>query len=240
MRSHKYAVRATAFFLMILFLFACLPIFASASITSCGDLNGDRKVNANDYMLLKRFVLDTYSPPVIDYKVWDINADGHINSIDYMLLKRVVLGTYKLPDPPVRTNPLPAPGSYDPEYKVMLDAVNAARRENGKDPLVYRWDLQRAADVRAQEIITKFDHIRPNGESFHSTIYQLGVYGFCAEVLTKGEFGAGTAVAIWMASDKGHRNILLYSTMTGMVVGHTSDGKMEYWVALFVEEPYNP
>lgn len=241
MRTHKHAVRATAFFLTILFLFACCSVAASAApVRRLGDVNSDGTVNAFDYMLMKRFVLGTYCPSVIDYMVWDINADGRINAIDYMLLKRTVLGTFKLPDPPVTTNEPPLPDEYDQECLLMLDAVNAARRENGKDPLVYRWDLQQAADIRAQEIITKFDHTRPNGEPFHSAIYQLGVYGFCAEVLTEGEFNANTAVALWMGSDKGHRSILLFSTMTGMVAGHTTVGKMNYWVALFVEEPYNP
>lgn len=242
MRSHKYAIRATALILTTLFLFACLPMSASAGMSGkiIGDLNSDGRIDTIDYLLLKRFVLGTYNPPVMDHDVADVNGDWEIDSLDYLLLKRYVLGTYRIPLSVPATNEPPRPKSPDPALEEMFEIINAKRRENGKNALVYRWDLQEAADIRAHEIVTCFSHTRPNGEPFHSVIYQFGVYGFCAEVLTEGEFGAGTAVELWMASEKGHRSILLFSTMTGMVVGHTTVGKMNYWVALFVEEPYCP
>lgn len=61
-----------------------------------GDINEDGKIDAVDYMLLKRYVLGTYG--IADEKkvVADVNKDGQINAVDYMLLKRHVLGTYKI------------------------------------------------------------------------------------------------------------------------------------------------
>ncbi len=64
--------------------------------TILGDPSGDGKVNANDYMMLKRHVLHTFKLTADQIAVVDINKDGKVNATDYMLLKRAVLGTYKL------------------------------------------------------------------------------------------------------------------------------------------------
>lgn len=60
-----------------------------------GDVNGDGKVNAQDYMLLKRKVLGKATLTPEEKKAMDINKDGKVNAQDYALLKRVVLKTYK-------------------------------------------------------------------------------------------------------------------------------------------------
>ena len=67
------------------------------SVRSLGDPSGDGKVNANDYMMLKRHVLHTFKLTADQIAVVDINKDSKVNATDYMLLKRAVLGTYKLP-----------------------------------------------------------------------------------------------------------------------------------------------
>lgn len=59
-----------------------------------GDLGGDGTVDATDYMLLKRAVLETYTLTEEQRAAADINGDGEVNATDYMLLKRAVLGTY--------------------------------------------------------------------------------------------------------------------------------------------------
>lgn len=61
-----------------------------------GDLNGDKKINSTDYMLLKRYVLGTFALKEDQLLVANVNHDKRINSTDYMLLKRHVLGTYKI------------------------------------------------------------------------------------------------------------------------------------------------
>ena len=63
-----------------------------------GDVNNDGVVDAEDYMLLKRYCLGTFELSEDDLKAADINQDGEVNAEDYMLLKRVVLGTYSLED----------------------------------------------------------------------------------------------------------------------------------------------
>ncbi|MBP5230782.1 MAG: dockerin type I repeat-containing protein, partial [Clostridia bacterium] len=61
-----------------------------------GDVDGDGKVNAKDYGILKRYILRTLgSEPDPERKArMDVNKDGKWNSSDYVLLKRIVLGTY--------------------------------------------------------------------------------------------------------------------------------------------------
>lgn len=60
-----------------------------------GDVNCDNKVDARDYMMLKRAVLRTYQLQENEARNADVNLDGSVDSRDYMILKRVVLRTYK-------------------------------------------------------------------------------------------------------------------------------------------------
>lgn len=55
-----------------------------------GDANGDGRINAQDYLILKRVVLKTHTAEV-PLSNMDVNGDGHINAIDYILLKRYIL-----------------------------------------------------------------------------------------------------------------------------------------------------
>ena len=64
-----------------------------------GDVDCDGKVEATDYMLLKRAILGTYKIGEEGYASADIDRDGKVEATDYMLLKRAILGTYKIADP---------------------------------------------------------------------------------------------------------------------------------------------
>lgn len=61
-----------------------------------GDIDGDGKLTAVDYMLLKRAVLGTITLTEEQEKIADVNGDGKVDAIDYMLLKRAILGTYEI------------------------------------------------------------------------------------------------------------------------------------------------
>lgn len=63
-----------------------------------GDIDGNGKVEATDYMLLKRAILGTRKLSDEEAVIADVNQDGTIDANDYMFLKRGVLGTFKLPD----------------------------------------------------------------------------------------------------------------------------------------------
>lgn len=61
-----------------------------------GDVNDNGKVDANDYLLLKRHVLKTFTLSEKQQKPADVDKNGKIDSKDYLLVKRAVLGTYTL------------------------------------------------------------------------------------------------------------------------------------------------
>ena len=61
-----------------------------------GDVSGDGKVNATDYLLVKRHVLRTFRLTDRQMRLADVNRDGGTNATDYMLIKRHVLGTFRL------------------------------------------------------------------------------------------------------------------------------------------------
>ena len=63
-----------------------------------GDLNTDHKVNAQDYMMLKRVVLGTHTISEKRNVLADVNADGKINAQDFLMVKRHVLGTFEIED----------------------------------------------------------------------------------------------------------------------------------------------
>ncbi|MCH5182905.1 MAG: dockerin type I repeat-containing protein [Oscillospiraceae bacterium] len=61
-----------------------------------GDVNNNGKIDAMDYLLLKRFCLDTFKLTEEQMAVADVYNDGKITALDYMLVKRHVLGTFKI------------------------------------------------------------------------------------------------------------------------------------------------
>ncbi len=56
---------------------------------TAGDLNSDGNIDAIDYALLKKYLLDDTA--VINKQAADMNADGNIDAIDFALLKKALL-----------------------------------------------------------------------------------------------------------------------------------------------------
>ena len=79
---------------VLLSLSVCGGLFASAAVA--GDVDGDGKANAKDYMMVKRNVLGTLDLTENQLKAADVTGDGKITAKDYMMLKRAILGTYEL------------------------------------------------------------------------------------------------------------------------------------------------
>ncbi len=61
-----------------------------------GDVNGNGKVDANDYMLVKRHFLGTYELDDFGIEAGDCNGDGKITANDYFIIRRHVIGTYDI------------------------------------------------------------------------------------------------------------------------------------------------
>ncbi len=68
----------------------------NTSKPTLGDIDGDDDVDASDYILIKRAVLNTYALSEQQKLVADVDADSDVDATDYVLVKRIVLGTYKV------------------------------------------------------------------------------------------------------------------------------------------------
>ena len=112
----------------------------------------------------------------------------------------------------------------------ILHLVNAERAKNGLNALQYYYAGQSAADIRASEIDTVFDHTRPNGTSCFTVLDEAGIrYRGAGENIAKGYPTAEAVMQSWMNSD-GHRKNILNANFTHLIVG--VNGKC--WVQLFL------
>lgn len=109
----------------------------------------------------------------------------------------------------------------------VVNEVNMDRQKAGLAPLTVSPELTAAAAVRAQEIVEKFSHTRPDGRSW-STVSSIA-YG---ENIAKGHNSANRVMAAWMTSEGHRRNILRASYGSIGVYALQINGVM-YWVQLF-------
>lgn len=109
----------------------------------------------------------------------------------------------------------------------VISEVNAERAKYGLSPLTMSAELTRAACVRAQEIVEKFSHTRPDGSSW-STV-SSAAFG---ENIAKGQRSADHVMAAWMSSE-GHRANILRASYGSIGVCALKVNGVIYWVQLF-------
>ncbi|MBO4453190.1 MAG: InlB B-repeat-containing protein, partial [Clostridia bacterium] len=66
-----------------------------------GDVNGDGKIEAVDYLMVKRHVLKSYILEGDMFFRGDIDGNGTIEAQDYLKIKRHVLNSYTIPQPEI-------------------------------------------------------------------------------------------------------------------------------------------
>lgn len=120
-----------------------------------------------------------------------------------------------------------------PEAQRVLDLTNAERANAGLNGLVYDGTLTAIANVRAQEIVEKWAHVRPDGTNITTLAGEYGYsYRVLGENLAKGQTSPEQAVAEWMASE-GHKANILGAKYSKIGIGvFSSNGKL-YWVQIF-------
>lgn len=130
--------------------------------------------------------------------------------------------------PPVEETP---PITVTNEGSQVFQLVNQRRKENGLAELTYRNDVQDAANIRANEIISTFSHTRPDGSSCFTAVtvnyYAIG------ENIASGQKNAEEVMNAWMNSP-GHRANILSAQFTGMAVGVVQYQGVSYWVQIFI------
>lgn len=95
-------------FISLCALFICLFTYNSKAAFSIGDVNGDGKISANDYNLVKKSILGISSLTGDNRTRADINFDNKISSQDYILIKKIMLNQISVPTfTPVPVTPAP-------------------------------------------------------------------------------------------------------------------------------------
>jgi len=113
----------------------------------------------------------------------------------------------------------------------VVDLVNIERAKEGRQPLKIDESLLVSCDIRAQELVVKFEHARPDGSSWSTAI--TTAYSTAGENIAYGYASADAVMNGWMNST-GHRNNILKENYTHIGVGHYKQNGTSYWVQLFI------
>ena len=132
----------------------------------------------------------------------------------------------------------------------MLDSLRKFRLANNSTEITYNKNVQPGTDLRAEEIATKFDHIRPNGALWHSTFTkdELGsAYGENIVSISKNHIdGAITEpenmkklvnifFTKWLNSPS-HRKNMLDPNFSAVTFSIFDDGTSYYGVQIFTAQ----
>lgn len=114
----------------------------------------------------------------------------------------------------------------------VVDLVNAERTKNNLKPFTIDNTLMKDAAVRSSELMTKFDHTRPNGIQGYEMAFDAG-YMTVGENIASGQSSPEAVVKSWMNSP-GHRANILNEDFTHIGVGccRSESGRF-YWTQLF-------
>ena len=103
--------------------------------------------------------------------------------------------------------------SKDDFIDEILKLVNEQRKANNIAELSYCDDIQECADIRADEIITLFDHTRPDGTDCFTVFDEKGIkYTTVGENIAQGYIDPASVMEGWMDSENHKKNILSYQS----------------------------
>lgn len=130
----------------------------------------------------------------------------------------------------------PQGSACTPEEWEVLRLVNERRYDAGLLPLTSVEKLQQATDIRAKELMTRFDHMRPDGSYCFTVLEEVGMQGngVAGENIAAGYSGAEAVMEAWMSSE-GHKGNILDAGFAHLGVGYevTSKDYRYYWVQMF-------
>lgn len=116
----------------------------------------------------------------------------------------------------------------------VVRLVNVERAKGGLSSVSVSSDLNAAAAIRANEIITKFDHTRPDGTSCFTVLKELNIsYNAAGENIASGQTSPEQVMTGWMNSP-GHKANIMNSSFNKIGVGYVTGGSYGHnWVQLF-------
>lgn len=178
-------------------MMASSVIMAFAKPIKKGDTNRDGKITAVD---ARNILLVVTGKKTIDNKekiYYDVNGTGFVSAIDSRMVLRMIAGldeeivvddgeeeattpeepTTQKPseDEPTTEKPEEEKITEDERLRRILEAeflrlINEERVKNGRCELTVNETLHKGARIRAKECLVKFDHTRPNGQSYESVL----------------------------------------------------------------------
>ncbi len=135
--------------------------------------------------------------------------------------------------PDVPETPDTESGTVSSYISEVVRLVNKERQSRGLSALSADAVLNKAADVRAKEIVKSFSHTRPDGTRCFTVLDELGYsYGTAGENIAYGQSSPSEVVNAWMNSE-GHRANILSSQYTKIGVGCYQKGSTLYWSQFF-------
>ena len=84
-------------------------LYNFADTVSKGDVNGDNKVNSQDYILIKKSILKQYTLSNSQLNQADVNSDNKVNAQDYVLVKKIIMGEVIVPTSNITPKPIVTP-----------------------------------------------------------------------------------------------------------------------------------
>lgn len=118
----------------------------------------------------------------------------------------------------------------------VLQQINQIRQQNHLTALRLDERVQAAAQIRAQEIVSNFSHVRPDGSKCFSALAEQAVsYSAAGENIAAGQRTAEEVVDAWMRSPA-HRDNILNGEFTIMGIGYyeANDSNGPYWVQILI------
>lgn len=130
--------------------------------------------------------------------------------------------------------PAAVPSGMTGYAREVFDLVNEERTKAGLPPFTQVDMLTEGAQIRAEELVKKFDHTRPDGRAYKTVLADAGIsYRNCGENVAFGQRSPSEVVAAWMGSE-GHRQNILRD-YASMGVGYYESGGVRYWSQLFLK-----
>lgn len=123
--------------------------------------------------------------------------------------------------------------SSDYAYQVY-ELVNQERAAAGKEALEWNSEVAEKAQIRAEELVDKFSHDRPDGSSCFTVLDGIDNMG-CGENIAMGQRNPSSVMNSWMNSS-GHKANILRDNFTDIGVGCYESGGTLHWVQLFIKD----
>ena len=117
----------------------------------------------------------------------------------------------------------------------ILTRVNNERAANGLKPLSMNFELNKAGDVRAKEIVTRFAHTRPDGTFCFTALDGLNLpyYSYMGENIASGFPDPSSVMNGWMNSPT-HKENILSTNYKYVGIGVVYSGGKYHWTQIFI------